>query len=132
MTDAIATKKLSDRLERLVCSCSEGSVEKYSDDLKQLVNKVMNLQQIDKQNRLLKALANQTRLEILNILKIREMCVCEIMVALDLTQPTASHHLHILENVGVVNDRKEGKWVYYSLTKDTAELLLSFLNKSIK
>jgi ArsR family transcriptional regulator len=38
------------------------------------------------------------------------------MVALDLTQPTASHHLGILENVGLVKDRKEGKWVFYSVT----------------
>jgi ArsR family transcriptional regulator len=37
------------------------------------------------------------------------------MVALDLTQPTASHHLRILENVGLVKDRKEGKWVFYSI-----------------
>ena len=39
------------------------------------------------------------------------------MVALDLTQPTASHHLRILENVGLVKDRKEGKWVFYSMGK---------------
>jgi DNA-binding transcriptional ArsR family regulator len=37
------------------------------------------------------------------------------MVALGLTQPTASHHLGILENAGLAKDRKEGKWVFYSL-----------------
>jgi ArsR family transcriptional regulator len=37
------------------------------------------------------------------------------MIALDLTQSTASHHLKILENAGLVKSRKEGKWVYYSL-----------------
>jgi len=37
------------------------------------------------------------------------------MVALDLTQPTASHHLGILENAGLVKDRKEGKWVFYNI-----------------
>jgi ArsR family transcriptional regulator len=47
------------------------------------------------------------------------------MVALDLTQPTASHHLRILENVGLVKDRKEGKWVFYALhdPEQTANLL---------
>jgi len=43
------------------------------------------------------------------------MCVCEVMIALNLTQPTASHHLKILENAGLVKSRKEGKWVYYRL-----------------
>jgi len=66
-------------------------------------------------SRLFKALADKTRLKILMLLDIREMCVCEIMVALDLTQPTASHHLGILEIVGLLTDRREGKWVFYSL-----------------
>jgi len=60
-------------------------------------------------------LADETRLRILKLLGIREMCVCEVMVALGLTQPTASHHLGILENAGLVKDRKEGKWVFYSI-----------------
>ncbi len=134
MTDITTTRKLSERLERLICSgaCSEQSVGEYSNDLKQLVNKVVNPQQIDKQNRLLKALANETRLKILNLLQIREMCVCEVMFALNLTQPTASHHLSILENVGVVQGRKEGKWVFYSLPTDTTKLLLGFLVKTVK
>ncbi len=46
MNEATTKKRLSDRLERLICSgsCSEASVEKYSDDLKQLVNKVLDIQ----------------------------------------------------------------------------------------
>jgi len=67
------------------------------------------------QSRLFKTLADKTRLKILMLLDIREMCVCEIMVALNLTQPTASHRLGILETVGLVKDRHEGKWVFYSL-----------------
>jgi len=38
------------------------------------------------------------------------------MVALNLTQPTASHHLGLLENVGIIKDRKDGKWVFYSIS----------------
>ena len=60
-------------------------------------------------------MADETRLRILKLLEVREMCVCEVMVALGLTQPTASHHLGILENVRLVKDRKEGKWVFYSI-----------------
>jgi len=58
------------------------------------------------------------------LLSSREMCVCEVMVALDLTQPTASHHLRILENVALVKDRKDGKWVFYSLKDENDALKL--------
>jgi len=48
-------------------------------------------------------------------LRVREMCVCEIMIALELTQPTASHHLRKLESVGLVEDLRKGKWVFYKV-----------------
>jgi len=51
---------------------------------------------------------------------LREMWVCEIMIALDFTQPNLSHYLKILENQGFINRRKEGKWEYYSLTNKKA------------
>lgn len=68
-----------------------------------------------KQGRFFKALADRTRLRILKLLGVREMCVCEVMVALDLTQSTVSHHLGLLENAGLVKGRKEGKWVFYRI-----------------
>ena len=133
MPTNLVKKRLSKRLERLISSgiCPAEDVEEYADDLKQLVNSVLDVGSIYRQNRLLKALANPTRLKILNLLQIREMCVCEIMVALGLTQPTASHHLSILENVGLVKDRKEGRWVFYSITSDTTQLLFEFLKKTV-
>ena len=87
----------------------------YSEELRRVAEKVASKDKIDKQSKFFKALADNTRLRILRLLCVREMCVCEIMVALGLTQPTASHHLGILENVGLVKDRKEGKWVFYNL-----------------
>jgi len=68
-----------------------------------------------KESGFFKALADENRVRILKLLKLREMCVCEIMVALNLTQPTASHHLGILEKEGVVEKRKEGRWVFYAI-----------------
>ena len=109
--------EISKRLERLVRSeiCPAEDVSKYASELRQLVHEVTDENTVKTQSRLFKALADTTRLKIMMLLDIREMCVCEIMVALDLTQPTASHHLGILEAVDLVKDRREGKWVFYSL-----------------
>jgi ArsR family transcriptional regulator len=84
-------------------------------DLQNLASEVADEYLVDEKTRLLKAVANETRLKMLRLLSNREMCVCELTVALDLTQPTASHHLNILENIRLVNDRKDGRWVFYSI-----------------
>ncbi len=110
--------RASKRLNRLIKSgiCPAEDVSKYADELKQLAEKIADRRSAKKQSNFFKALADETRLRILKLLEVREMCVCEIMVALNLTQPTASHHLGLLENAGLINDRKEGKWVFYDLT----------------
>jgi len=110
--------KSNKRLLRLVSSgiCPAENASKYAAELRQIADEVAEVETTDKQSRFFKALADETRLRILKLLGVREMCVCEVMVALDLTQPTASHHLGILENVGLVKNRKEGKWVFYSVT----------------
>jgi len=109
--------KRSKRLERLICSDlrSTKDLEKYAAELKKLASEVADEELVDRKSRLLKALANETRLKMLRLLSKREMCVCELTIALDLTQPTASHHLNILENMRLIKDQKEGKWVFYSV-----------------
>ena len=110
--------KTSRRLERLTESgiCSSENASKYAGELKKLAERAVTSEDAEKQSKVFKALADETRVRMLGLLGVREMCVCEVMVALDLTQSTASHHLGILENVGLVRDRKEGKWVFYSVT----------------
>jgi DNA-binding transcriptional ArsR family regulator len=112
------SKKSTQSLERLVCSGlrQEEDLGKYAIELKTMAKEAADEKTIDTKTRLLKALANETRLKMLKLLSKREMCVCELTVALDLTQPTASHHLNILENMGLVKDKKDGKWVFYSVT----------------
>ena len=121
--------KISKRLARLVKSgiCPAEDVSKYSSELRQLIHEITDENTVETQSRLFRALADKTRLKILMLLDIREMCVCEIMVALDLTQPTASHHLGILETVGLVKDRREGKWVFYGLKDKRAIKLVKTL-----
>ncbi|MDH5437913.1 MAG: metalloregulator ArsR/SmtB family transcription factor [Candidatus Bathyarchaeota archaeon] len=110
-------RRVSKRLARLVKSgiCPAEDASKYANELKQLADEIADSSIADRQSRFFKALADETRLRIVKLLEVREMCVCEVMVALGLTQPTASHHLGLLENAGLVKDRKEGKWVFYSL-----------------
>jgi len=111
-----ANKRLLRFVESGACkACESGDASEYSGRLQKIAEQTADIEMADKQSRLFKALADETRLRILKLLEVREMCVCEVMVALGLTQPTASHHLGILENAGLAKNRKEGKWVFYSI-----------------
>ena len=67
---------------------------------------------------LFKSLADDTRLRILNLLYEKELCVCDVMAVLDITQSKASRHLIALKRVGLASDRREAQWMYYSLAPD--------------
>ena len=71
----------------------------------------------------LKALSDETRLRIVNLLYDKELCVCDILKVLDITQTKASRHLAYLKNNGFVKDRKEAQWSHYTLIKKENELL---------
>ena len=62
-----------------------------------------------------KALGDPNRMEIVKMLSDQEKCGCKLLEKFDITQPTLSHHMKILVDSGLVNDRKEGKWHYYSI-----------------
>jgi len=67
--------------------------------------------------RFFKVLADESRLKMLWLLFNRqELCVCDIMAVLEITQSKASRHLATLRNIGIVTDRREGQWSYYSLS----------------
>jgi ArsR family transcriptional regulator len=112
-----AKTKLDKSLENLACSgrCAPEEAATYRDKLEELARDAIDETLVDHQSRVFKALGDRTRLRMIYLLKARELCVCEIMTALDLTQPTASHHLNILENARVIKERKDGRWVFYSL-----------------
>ncbi len=82
-----------------------------------------------------KALSDETRLRILNLLLVRECCVCEVMQVLAISQTRASRNLNLLLDAGFLKVRREGLWAYYSI--DRAELpdylapLLSAVEKSL-
>ena len=66
--------------------------------------------------RVMKALSDPNRVAIVKMLESKVMCVCEIVAALELAQPTVSKHLKVLEDAGLVASRKEGVWVNYHLS----------------
>jgi len=75
-----------------------------------------------------KALSDETRLRILSLLCEGELCVCELMDALQMPQPRISHQLSILKAAGLVLDRREGKWIIYALKeKEEGDLASSVL-----
>jgi len=64
------------------------------------------------------ALSDPTRLSILQRLRLGERCVCELTDALDAAQSRLSFHLKVLKDAGLVSDRREGRWMYYTLSSD--------------
>lgn len=83
---------------------------------------------------LLKALANPTRLSILNLLKRYEgkVSVLEIVEKFPLGQPTISHHLHILRHAGLVDCEKKGLWVYYYLRRDSLKRVQDVITELVE
>src|ERR1700709_2649648 len=67
--------------------------------------------------RLFHALSDATRLGILDRLRDGERCVCDLMDSLDAAQSRLSFHLKVLKDAGLVSDRRDGRWVYYTLSQ---------------
>jgi ArsR family transcriptional regulator, arsenate/arsenite/antimonite-responsive transcriptional repressor len=72
-----------------------------------------------------KALSDETRLRIIKLLEQGELCVCDIVAALDMVQPKVSFHLNALKEAGLIRDRKQGRWIHYRL--DTSDMFKRFL-----
>lgn len=80
----------------------------------------------------LKALADPVRLRLFHLLSLGdELCVCHLTDALELPQSTVSRHLGVLRHAGLVETRRDGKWVHYRMTGDEAEALSPFVQANI-
>ena len=78
---------------------------------------------------LFRAMSDPNRLMIIDMLSCGELCACVILEKFNITQPTLSHHMKYLCNYGLVNGRKEGKWMFYSLNDETVLDFRAFLEK---
>ena len=79
-----------------------------------------------------KAFCDENRIKILKMLSTGEKCACKLLDALDVTQPTLSHHMKILCDSGVVVGRKEGKWTHYSISEEGAKIASETLQELTK
>ena len=75
-----------------------------------------------------KALSDETRLKILDILSCGELCACKILENLHITQPTLSYHMKLLCDCGLVRSRKEGSWIHYWINKDRVADITLFMD----
>src|SRR4026209_2342342 len=87
--------------------------------------------QIERAAALFHALSDETRLQALEMLKRGERCVCELQDQIDIAQSRLSFHLKVLKDAGLVEDRKEGRWSYYSIVPkaldEAHDLVINFL-----
>jgi DNA-binding transcriptional ArsR family regulator len=65
------------------------------------------------------AIFDESRLQVIKLLQIKEMCVCELAEVLNLSSPRISQHLAVLRRAAIVKERREGKWIFYSLIPET-------------
>lgn len=77
---------------------------------------------------IMKALVDETRLKIIDMLSCGTLCACEILDHVKISQSTLSYHMKILTDCTLVNYERDGSWMRYSLNKDKVDELISFLN----
>lgn len=82
--------------------------------------------------RVLKAMSDENRLRVIDLLKEREYNASELLEEMDFGQSTLSHHMKILLNADVVNSRKNGKWTLYSLNKETFARISEWIGEYAK
>lgn len=74
-----------------------------------------------------KALGDENRIRIVQMLIDGEMCACDLLEKLKITQPTLSHHMKILTQIQLVNVRKDGRWMHYSINCDAWKNFRDFI-----
>ncbi len=86
-----------------------------------LLRQPLSVDQAERVASLLKALAEPVRLRLLSLVASHadgEACVCDLAEAFDLAQPTISHHLKVLHEIGLLDRSKRGVWVYYKVRRE--------------
>ena len=108
---------------------SNDELDKIRQSAENQFPKVLDLAELESMASFFKGLGDETRLKIIALLWIEDMCMCEITSALAAASSTISHHLKIMEKGGVIISRRESKFTIYSLNKEKLNLVMSYLFK---
>jgi ArsR family transcriptional regulator len=92
-----------------------------------MLREVQGMKDYASELELLKALGEPTRLKIIGMLSLSEMCARNLLKGLSITQPTLSHHMKVLMDCGLVSGRKEATWVHYTINTERAKQLQRFI-----
>ncbi len=131
VTMDLTRKELEVLLETHFCDLDD--TREHESRLKKLSDKYFQDKNIPRYVKIFNSLSEEKRLKILSLLTIREMCNCELTVATNSSQPNLTYHIKILENAGLVRQRREGKFIYYSLKDDpVTNLILDLLRELFK
>ena len=99
----------------------------YNDRLQKVENTLIN--SYADYALIFKSLADETRLKIIEMLSNEELCACKILENFKITQPTLSYHMKILCDSGLVNSRREGAWMRYTINAECLESIKELVSK---
>ena len=99
------------------CCGIDRDIYKYLEDLERIKNEILSKRDFNETVKHFNALGNSARYLIYNLLGKKEMCVCELTAALNLSQSTISHHIHKLKQAGLIFGIQKGKFTYYQIDK---------------
>ena len=122
------------RLENLLrfLGYREINIERYVRSLVDLSRKTIKDEKAEAAARVFSALSDPIRIKILKLLsRRRRMCVCELMIALGLSQPAISYHLKLLRGCGLIRPVRSGKWVFYEIASRGLANLIFKLVESV-
>jgi len=112
------TEKTKKDIKTLIeCIGLDIDVHEYIKDLEKSRDEILARKDFKEDVISHKALGHESRFLIYNLIKKKEMCICELSTILDLTQPTISHHVKILEQAGLIEGVKSGKFIHYQIKK---------------
>jgi ArsR family transcriptional regulator len=113
-------------MSRQVCE-----IKSIREDLiKEVADQMLSIEEYQDSSDLFKILSDYNRIRIIDALNIKELCVCELSLLLDMSQSAISHQLRLLRNNNIVKFRKENKKVYYSINDENTIKLLEKVHKN--